>query len=102
MTRRAMWAPSAAPSSRPGAGTVTGPVRHRPLPLDGHDSVEHLAHTSLTEPVHHKEVTPAPVGTIVVVEDDQNIADLVELYLRQEGFRVVQAHDGQKGLDAVR
>jgi DNA-binding response OmpR family regulator len=47
-------------------------------------------------------VTPAPPGTIVIVEDDQNIADLVELYLRQEGFRVVQAHDGQKGLDAVR
>jgi len=38
----------------------------------------------------------------VVVEDDQHIADLVELYLRQEGFRVVQAADGQRGLDAVR
>ena len=41
-------------------------------------------------------------GTIVVVEDDRHIADLVELYLRQEGFRVVQAADGQRGLDAVR
>jgi two-component system OmpR family response regulator len=41
-------------------------------------------------------------GTIVVVEDDQNIADLVELYLRQEGFRVVQAGTGEKGLEAVR
>ena len=40
--------------------------------------------------------------TIVVVEDDRNIADLVEMYLRQEGFRVVQAEDGAKGLDAVR
>jgi DNA-binding response OmpR family regulator len=38
----------------------------------------------------------------VVVEDDRNIADLVELYLRQEGFRVVQAGTGEKGLDAVR
>ena len=38
----------------------------------------------------------------MVVEDDQHIADLVELYLRQEGFRVVQAADGQRGLDAVR
>jgi len=44
----------------------------------------------------------ADAGTIVVVEDDQHIADLVELYLRQEGFRVVQATDGQRGLDAVR
>jgi DNA-binding response OmpR family regulator len=41
-------------------------------------------------------------GTIVVVEDDRNIADLVELYLREEGFRVVQAHDGASGLQAVR
>jgi DNA-binding response OmpR family regulator len=40
-------------------------------------------------------------GTIVVIEDDQNIADLVELYLREEGFRVVQAHDGEKGLQAI-
>ncbi len=45
---------------------------------------------------------PADAGTIVVVEDDRHIADLVELYLRQEGFRVVQASDGQRGLDAVR
>jgi DNA-binding response OmpR family regulator len=41
-------------------------------------------------------------GTIVVIEDDRNIADLVELYLRQEGFRVVQASDGEAGLDAIR
>jgi DNA-binding response OmpR family regulator len=45
---------------------------------------------------------PAEAGTIVVVEDDQNIADLVELYLREEGFRVIQAHDGEKGLQAIR
>jgi len=38
----------------------------------------------------------------VVIEDDQHIADLVELYLRQEGFRVVQAGTGENGLDAVR
>jgi DNA-binding response OmpR family regulator len=44
----------------------------------------------------------ADAGTIVVVEDDQHIADLVELYLRQEGFRVVQAADGPRGLEAVR
>jgi len=36
-----------------------------------------------------------------VVEDDPNIADLVDLYLRREGFRVLQAGDGQAGLAAV-
>src|SRR5207237_4299819 len=47
-------------------------------------------------------VSAQAAGTIVVVEDDQHIADLVELYLREEGFRVIQAADGQRGLDAVR
>jgi DNA-binding response OmpR family regulator len=41
-------------------------------------------------------------GTIVVIEDDRHIADLVELYLRQDGYRVVQAQDGVKGIEAVR
>jgi DNA-binding response OmpR family regulator len=40
-------------------------------------------------------------GTIVVVEDDTNIADLVDLYLRREGYRVIQAADGRAGLAAV-
>ncbi|MDA8301532.1 MAG: response regulator transcription factor [Actinomycetota bacterium] len=40
-------------------------------------------------------------GTIVVVEDDNNIADLLDLYLRREGFRVLQANTGQAGLDAI-
>jgi DNA-binding response OmpR family regulator len=39
------------------------------------------------------------LGTILVVEDDHNIADLVEMYLRQEGFRVLQAEDGERGLE---
>ena len=34
------------------------------------------------------------LGTIVVVEDDTNIADLVDMYLRREGFRVIQAGHG--------
>jgi len=37
----------------------------------------------------------------VVVEDDTHISDLVDLLLRAEGFRVVQAADGTKGVDAI-
>ncbi|MFZ0250276.1 MAG: response regulator transcription factor [Acidimicrobiales bacterium] len=40
----------------------------------------------------------AEAGTVVVVEDDPNIADLVDLYLRREGFRVLLAGDGEQGL----
>ena len=41
------------------------------------------------------------LGTIVVVEDDTNIADLVDMYLRREGFRVIQAGTGEAGLAAI-
>ena len=41
-------------------------------------------------------------ATVVVGEDDRNIADLVEMYLRQEGFRVVQAGTGERAIQAVR
>ncbi len=41
-------------------------------------------------------------GTVVVVEDDPNIADLVDLYLRREGFRVLLASVGEKGLELWR
>ena len=51
-------------------------------------------------PVTLEAVKP-DAGTIVVVEDDPNIADLVDLYLRREGFRVLQAGDGEQGLELV-
>src|SRR5207244_7264484 len=39
---------------------------------------------------------------IVVVDDEPNIADLVDLYLAREGFRVLKAATGEAGLAAVR
>ncbi|HEX3796140.1 MAG TPA: response regulator transcription factor [Acidimicrobiales bacterium] len=41
------------------------------------------------------------VGTVVVIEDDPNIADLVDLYLRRDGFRVLLARDGDEGLALI-
>ncbi|HEX3454480.1 MAG TPA: response regulator transcription factor [Gaiellaceae bacterium] len=41
-------------------------------------------------------------GTILVVDDEPNIADLVDLYLAREGYRVLKAATGSAGLDAVR
>jgi DNA-binding response OmpR family regulator len=38
-------------------------------------------------------------GQILVVEDERNIASLVELYLTNEGFSVEIAEDGAKGLE---
>jgi two-component system OmpR family response regulator len=41
-------------------------------------------------------------GTILVVDDEPNIADLVEMYLRKEGFRVLKAGSGEDGLAAAK
>ena len=43
----------------------------------------------------------APDQTVVVVEDDPAIADLLDLYLRQAGYRVLQAPSGERGLELV-
>jgi len=40
--------------------------------------------------------------TVIVVEDDQNISDLIKLYCEKEGFRVICVADGEKGLEFVR
>jgi len=42
---------------------------------------------------------PGSAGTVVVIEDDSNIAGLVDLYLRRDGHRVLVAGDGEKGLE---
>jgi DNA-binding response OmpR family regulator len=40
-------------------------------------------------------------GTIVVVDDEPNIADLVGMYLERDGYRVLKAATGDDGLQAV-
>jgi DNA-binding response OmpR family regulator len=39
---------------------------------------------------------------VVVVEDDGAIGDLVELYLRRDGYQVHRASSGEEGIDVVR
>lgn len=36
--------------------------------------------------------------TILIVEDDKNISDLLQLYLKKEGYEVVAAYDGGEGV----
>jgi two-component system response regulator ResD len=46
-------------------------------------------------------VATAREGTIVVVEDEEDIASLVRAYLERDGFRVVWATHGTEGLQAL-
>lgn len=40
-------------------------------------------------------------GEVLVIEDEQHIADLVRMYLEQDGFRVVHTLTGEEGLERV-
>ena len=40
--------------------------------------------------------------TVLVVEDDRNIADLLKMYLEKEGYAVAWAADGGQGLEKFR
>jgi DNA-binding response OmpR family regulator len=44
---------------------------------------------------------PSLERTVVVVEDDVHIADLLDMYLREAGFRVLLAADGERGLQLI-
>lgn len=39
---------------------------------------------------------------ILVIDDDQNICDLLQIYLSRDGYSLAFAHDGSRGLDAFR
>jgi len=45
---------------------------------------------------------PRRVKTILVIDDEPNIVDLLRLYLRKEGWAVVSAADGEAGLELHR
>ncbi len=41
-------------------------------------------------------------GTVLLIEDEAEIADLVRMYLEREGFRLVHAPSGEEGLERLR
>lgn len=41
-------------------------------------------------------------GTIVIVEDEANIVELVKYNLDREGYRTLYANDGRKGLELIK
>ena len=40
-------------------------------------------------------------GTILLIEDEEEIADLLRLYFERDGFRLVHATTGEKGLERL-
>jgi two-component system, OmpR family, alkaline phosphatase synthesis response regulator PhoP len=40
--------------------------------------------------------------TILVVDDDASITEMLQAFLEDEGYQVVTAHNGQEGLDCLK
>jgi DNA-binding response OmpR family regulator len=41
-------------------------------------------------------------GTVLLIEDEQEIADLLELFFEREGYRLLHATSGEEGIDRVK
>lgn len=41
------------------------------------------------------------MDTLLIVDDERNIVELVELYARQAGFNTLRAHDGETALQTI-
>ncbi|MEC3458847.1 response regulator transcription factor, partial [Bacillus thuringiensis] len=41
-------------------------------------------------------------GTILIVDDEKEIRKLITIYLKNEGYEVLQAGDGEEGLEIVK
>ena len=59
-------------------------------------------HTSAPETrTHHAPLSDRPAPTVLVVDDDPDIRQVLELMLRDEGYRVALAADGDEALERV-
>src|SRR4029078_8947025 len=80
-------------ASTPGPGTLTGPICYHAGPLARLSCLRYNqagAHAAVSE------------KTILVVDDERHIVDLVKLYLEADGLRVAAAYDGNAALRLAR
>lgn len=40
--------------------------------------------------------------TILVCDDDHEIVDAIDIYLQQEGYKVLKAYNGREALDVLK
>src|SRR6187455_3119859 len=71
--------------------------RRPPLPLDTPSPTRHPA--SIDCRASMDGVPRSPQTTVLVVDDDRKIVQLVRTYLERDGHRVVAANDGRQALE---
>ncbi len=42
-----------------------------------------------------------PKETVLVIEDDSDIVEIIQFNFEREGYRVISASNGEKGIDAA-
>jgi hypothetical protein len=57
---------------------------------------------STPPPVPAGEPAPASAGTVLVIDDEATVRDLMQRFLTKEGFRVATASSGEEGLRRAR
>jgi CheY-like chemotaxis protein/nitrogen-specific signal transduction histidine kinase len=74
------------------------------LPTEVRDPAAVPVETSVSEPQVFQEEEELAEGaiTVLVIDDDVTVRDLLERFLGREGFRVVSAGGGEEGLRLVR
>jgi two-component system CheB/CheR fusion protein len=83
-------------SSRPGKGSLFSVEVARAR----HETVSSPEHERL-EPDDKPDNKARHVGTVLIVEDDPEVRELLELLLREEGYRTMKAHDGAAALEMI-
>ncbi len=48
------------------------------------------------------QIQEVNMQTILVCDDDKEIVEAIEIYLQQEGFRVLKAYDGEEALEILK
>jgi two-component system phosphate regulon response regulator PhoB len=61
-----------------------------------------LERAALLPSVHRVKTAKATSGTVLVIEDEADVLDLVRYHLEKAGFRVIVAPDGAAGLTKAR
>lgn len=67
----------------------------------GQDSIDGTGDRPDSQPPRVRAMSPSARATILVVDDEEEICDLVSYNLAREGYRVVKEHDGEAGLNRV-
>jgi CheY-like chemotaxis protein len=85
-------------ASEPGRGS-TFTIR---LPAIVRDAAEEASAEAAATPAAPAERAASGVGTVLVIDDEAAVRDLMQRFLGREGFRVVTAASGEEGLRRAR